>query len=50
MMDDLYKEKGLINYLPQHEFHPKSLMLTKLLELYGLDQDHFLQIIFTGAH
>lgn len=41
VMDDLYKEKGLINYLPQHEFHPKSLMLRKLLELYGIDQDHF---------
>ncbi|MCB0664685.1 MAG: ATP-binding cassette domain-containing protein [Saprospiraceae bacterium] len=41
VMDDLYKEKGLINYLPQHEFHPKSLTIKDLLRLYEIDQDHF---------
>ena len=39
---NLYKIKGLINYLPQHEFHPKSLVLRKLLEYYRIDQEYFL--------
>ena len=41
MMVNLYKEKGLINYLPQHEFHPKSIVLGKLLDFYGIDREYF---------
>ncbi|MCB0688817.1 MAG: ATP-binding cassette domain-containing protein [Saprospiraceae bacterium] len=41
VINNLYKEKGLINYLPQHEFHPKSIVLNNLLTLYGIDQDRF---------
>lgn len=41
-MGNLYKEKGLINYLPQHEFHPKNIVLREFLELYGIDQEYFL--------
>ncbi len=39
---NLYKEKGLINYLPQHEFHPKSIHLNRLLYYYGIDQHQFI--------
>lgn len=39
----LYKKKGLINYLPQHEFHPKSLLLKDLLYFYGINEIAFLQ-------
>lgn len=42
VMDNLYREKGLINYLPQHEFHPKLLTLKKLLSFYEIDQEYFL--------
>ncbi len=38
---NLYKEKGLINYAPQHEFHPKSIQLKALLRLYGIDPEFF---------
>ena len=41
-LENLYKIKGLINYLPQHEFHPHSLPLFKLLDFYGIDRDYFL--------
>lgn len=40
-IDNLYKEKGLINYLPQHEFHPRSSTLKKLLEFYEIDHHRF---------
>jgi ABC-type multidrug transport system ATPase subunit len=38
---NLYKERGLINYLPQHHFHPKSVHLNRLLKIYGIDPDLF---------
>ncbi|MFK8103439.1 MAG: ATP-binding cassette domain-containing protein [Saprospiraceae bacterium] len=38
---NLYKEQGLINYLPQHEFHPKSIRVERLLYYYGIDADQF---------
>jgi ABC-type multidrug transport system ATPase subunit len=38
-----YTIKGLINYLPQHECHPKSLTLSRLLHFYGIDLDHFME-------
>ena len=40
-LDHLYKEKGLINYLPQHECHPKSARLHQLIRYYGIDLDAF---------
>jgi len=39
----LYKKKGLINYLPQHECHPASLRLRQLLDFYGIDDKYFLE-------
>lgn len=39
----LYKEKGLINYLPQHPFHPKSISLKGLLHFYKIEAAGFLQ-------
>ena len=40
-MKNLYKKKGLINYLPQHNFHPKSLTISTLLSYYGIKKDSF---------
>ena len=40
---NLYKEKGLINYLPQHEFHPKSINLIGLLDYYSIDEKDFFE-------
>jgi len=40
---NLYKEKGLINYLPQHEFHPHSLTIRELIYYYGIDLDFLIQ-------
>lgn len=31
IINSLYKEKGLINYLPQHECHPQFLSLSAFL-------------------
>lgn len=42
LLDNLYKESGLINYLPQHEFHPKSIQVSKLIQLYGLELQGFI--------
>ena len=42
LLQNLYKVPGLINYLPQHEFHPKAISSKKLIEFYGLDLDPFL--------
>ncbi len=42
LLENLYKSPGLINYLPQHEFHPKSIRLRKLIELYNIQVDSFL--------
>lgn len=39
---NLYKERGLINYLPQHEFHPKSLKIKQLLGFYNIAFPTFL--------
>lgn len=41
VLTDLYKIQGLINYAPQHEFHPKSIQLKTLLKLYGIKAAHF---------
>ena len=43
LLGKLYKEKGLINYLPQHEFRPKTVSLVKLLDLYRINQEEFLK-------
>jgi len=40
---NLYKEKGLINYLPQHEFHPKSINLIGLLDYYSIEEESFFE-------
>jgi len=40
---NLYKEKGLINYLPQHEFHPKSINLIGLLDYYSIEEEGFFE-------
>ncbi len=40
-MKNLYKKKGLINYLPQHDFHPKSLTISTLLSYYGIKKESF---------
>lgn len=40
----IYKEKGLINYLPQHECHPTSLCLKDMLRFYEIDSEDFVQI------
>lgn len=40
---NLFKEKGLINYLPQHEFHPKSITLRNLLWFYEIDEEIFIK-------
>lgn len=37
----LYKEKGLINYLPQHECHPGFLRLKDLIYFYGINLHEF---------
>ena len=42
-LEHLYKEKGLINYLPQHEFHPRPARLKQLLAYYGIPVHPFLQ-------
>ncbi len=39
---DLYAVPGLINYLPQHNCHPKDMRLGKLLVLYGVDEAAFM--------
>lgn len=39
---NLFKTKGLINYLPQHEFHPKSLTVRELISFYGIDKEFLL--------
>ncbi len=41
-MKDLYRVNGLINYLPQHSFHPRSLSLKKLLSYYKIKASPFL--------
>lgn len=41
-MGDLFKKNGLINYLPQHEFHPKSLTVHHLVKFYGINRQEFL--------
>lgn len=40
---NLFKIKGLINYLPQHEFHPKSLTIKELVNYYKIDEDFLVQ-------
>lgn len=40
-MKNLYKKKGLINYLPQHNFHPKALKISTLLMYYGVEKESF---------
>jgi len=39
---NLFKVSKFINYLPQHEFHPKSISIKKLIQLYELELDLFL--------
>lgn len=39
---NLYKKRGLINYLPQHEFHPKSLTVKELLKYYEIEKNTFM--------
>lgn len=41
VLTDLYKVKGLLNYAPQHELHPKSIRLKTLLKLYGIEAAYF---------
>ncbi|MEL6835105.1 MAG: ATP-binding cassette domain-containing protein [Bacteroidota bacterium] len=41
-LENLYKVPRLINYAPQHEFHPQSLRLNQLLAFYDIDQAAFL--------
>lgn len=43
-IDQLYKERGLINYLPQHVFHPRSLRNDQLLAIYGITAESFFSI------
>ncbi|MEO1515493.1 MAG: ATP-binding cassette domain-containing protein [Bacteroidota bacterium] len=38
----LYKKRGLINYLPQHECHPHSLRLRSMLKFYDVPVRSFL--------
>ena len=40
-VDHLYRKKGLINYLPQHEFHPNWLTQQQLLKFYEVQSDEF---------
>lgn len=40
-IENLYQKKGLINYLSQHEFHPKHLTVKDLLTYYDIDKEHF---------
>jgi ABC-type multidrug transport system ATPase subunit len=40
-LTNLYKKKGLINYLPQHEFHPGSLKLEQLIAIYEINASFF---------
>ena len=40
-IENLYEKKGLINYLPQHNFHPNHLTLGKLLAYYEIDNQEF---------
>jgi lipopolysaccharide export system ATP-binding protein len=42
-IEHVYKSKGLINYLPQHEFHPKSVRVNKLLDFYEIDKNQFIK-------
>lgn len=42
-IEHLYKSKGLINYLPQHEFHPKLTRVGKLLDFYKIDKNQFVK-------
>ncbi|MEM6321901.1 MAG: ATP-binding cassette domain-containing protein [Bacteroidota bacterium] len=37
-----FKHKGLINYLPQHHFHPKLLSVSTIIQYYGLSVESFL--------
>lgn len=43
LLDQLYSEHGLINYLPQHQCHPGFLRVRRLLTFYGVDQDSFFE-------
>ncbi len=38
---NVLKRKGLVNYLPQHEFHPASLSLRQLLWYYSIPSEAF---------
>ncbi|MEM7373141.1 MAG: ATP-binding cassette domain-containing protein [Bacteroidota bacterium] len=40
-LNNLYKEKGLINYLPQHECHPGFLRMKDLLYFYDISLKDF---------
>ncbi len=40
-LHNLYKVKGLINYLPQHQCHPTSIRLTTLLDYYAIEKIAF---------
>lgn len=37
----LYSKRGLVNYLPQHEFHPKFLRISSLLAFYEVNPESF---------
>lgn len=40
-VDNLYRTKITINYLPQHEFHPKHLKVKDLVNYYDIDKPFF---------
>ena len=40
-LKDVFKVPGLINYLPQHDCHPRSLSLSRTLRFYGVDEVEF---------
>lgn len=40
-VDNLYSTKITINYLPQHEFHPKYLKVSHLVGYYDIDKKTF---------
>ncbi|MEM6261392.1 MAG: ATP-binding cassette domain-containing protein [Bacteroidota bacterium] len=42
-VEDLFKQKGLANYLPQFSFHPKSATLKQLLYFYNIPTESFLE-------
>ena len=43
-VEHLYKKQGLINYLPQHEFHPSSLRVSELLSFYSIAESDFIAV------